>query len=73
MFTGELEAKKASPILTGILDAAAERVLRNYLTDNAALCDKIEFSEKQIEITLGEGVTVNLEPLDDGTFAAYAF
>jgi DNA helicase-2/ATP-dependent DNA helicase PcrA len=37
---------------------AAERVLRDYLHDNATLFDKIEFAEKQIEISLGDGITV---------------
>jgi DNA helicase-2/ATP-dependent DNA helicase PcrA len=41
------------------LEAAAEKVLRNYLDANQALFDKIEFSEKQIEINLGGGVSVN--------------
>ncbi len=33
-------------------------MLRDYLADNAALFDKIEFSEKQIEISLGDGVSI---------------
>jgi DNA helicase-2/ATP-dependent DNA helicase PcrA len=33
--------------------------LRDYLEDNRTLFDKIEFSEKQIEISLGDGVSVN--------------
>jgi DNA helicase-2/ATP-dependent DNA helicase PcrA len=41
------------------LEAAAERVLRNYINANRELFDKIEFSEKQIEINLGGGVSVN--------------
>jgi DNA helicase-2/ATP-dependent DNA helicase PcrA len=41
------------------LEAAAEKVLRNYIDANRALFDKIEFSEKQIEINLGGGVSVN--------------
>jgi len=41
------------------LEASAERVLRDYLSDNATLFDKIEFSEKQTEISLGDGITVN--------------
>jgi DNA helicase-2/ATP-dependent DNA helicase PcrA len=49
----------AYPALRQQLEASAERVLRDYLNDNATLFDKIEFSEKQIEIILGEGVTVN--------------
>ena len=40
------------------LEASAERVIRKYLRDNRALFDKIEFSEKQIEINLGEGVSI---------------
>ncbi len=33
-------------------------MLHDYLIDNAALFEKIEFSEKQIEISLGDGVSV---------------
>jgi DNA helicase-2/ATP-dependent DNA helicase PcrA len=40
------------------LEASAERVVREYLTQNRSLFDKIEFSEKQIEINLGDGVSV---------------
>lgn len=54
-----LHAPYAYPALRNQLEAAAERVLRDYLADNAANFDKIEFSEKQIEISLGDGVTVN--------------
>jgi DNA helicase-2/ATP-dependent DNA helicase PcrA len=54
-----LHTPYAYPALRQQLEAAAERVLRKYLNDNRALFDKIEFSEKQIEITLGDGVTVN--------------
>jgi len=36
----------------------AERVLRDYLSDNAALFDTIEFSEKQIEVSLGDGASL---------------
>lgn len=54
-----LHVPYAYPGLRAQLEAAAERVLRDYLRDNAALFDKIEFSEKQIEISLGDGVTVN--------------
>ncbi len=53
-----LHAPYAYPALRQQLEASAERVLRNYLSDNAALFDKIEFSEKQIEISLGDGVSV---------------
>lgn len=53
-----LHAPYAYPALRQQLEASAERVLRDYLKDNAALFDKIEFSEKQIEISLGDGVSV---------------
>jgi DNA helicase II / ATP-dependent DNA helicase PcrA len=48
----------AYPALRQQLEASAERVIRDYLRDNRALFDKIEFSEKQIEINLGDGVSV---------------
>lgn len=48
----------AYPALRQQLEASAERVIRAYLEDNRALFDKIEFSEKQIEISLGDGVSV---------------
>jgi DNA helicase-2/ATP-dependent DNA helicase PcrA len=53
-----LHAPYAYPALRQQLEASAERVLRDYLHDNAVLFDKIEFSEKQIEISLGDGVSV---------------
>jgi DNA helicase-2/ATP-dependent DNA helicase PcrA len=53
-----LHAPYAYPALRQQLEASAERVLRDYLSDNAALFDKIEFSEKQIEISLGDGVSI---------------
>jgi DNA helicase-2/ATP-dependent DNA helicase PcrA len=53
-----LHAPYAYPALRQQLEAAAERVLRDYLNDNRKLFDKIEFSEKQIEISLGDGVNV---------------
>jgi len=40
------------------LEASAGDVIRNYLKDNADLFDKIEFSEKQIEIHLGNGISI---------------
>ena len=54
-----LHAPYAYPALRQQLEAAAERVLADYLRDNAALFDKIEFSEKQVEINFGDGITVN--------------
>ena len=53
-----LHAPYAYPALRRQLEASAERVLRDYLKDNAQLFNKIEFSEKQIEISLGDGVSV---------------
>jgi DNA helicase-2/ATP-dependent DNA helicase PcrA len=53
-----LRAPYAYTALRQQLEAAAERVLRDYLSDNAAEFDKIEFSEKQIEVSLGDGVSI---------------
>jgi len=54
-----LHTPYAYPALRQQLEVAAERVLSDYLTDNRELFDKIEFSEKQIEINLDDGITVN--------------
>jgi DNA helicase-2/ATP-dependent DNA helicase PcrA len=54
-----LHTPYAYPALREQLEIAAAKVLRKYLGDNRALFDKIEFSEKQIEISLGDGVSVN--------------
>jgi DNA helicase-2/ATP-dependent DNA helicase PcrA len=53
-----LHTPYAYPALRGQLEAAAERVIRDYLRDNRDEFDRIEFSEKQIEISLGDGVSV---------------
>jgi len=53
-----LHAPYAYPALRENLEAAAEKVLRCYIQDNKALFDKIEFFEKQIDITLAGGVSV---------------
>jgi DNA helicase-2/ATP-dependent DNA helicase PcrA len=53
-----LHAPYAYPALRENLEKAAEKVLRNYLADNRKEFDKIEYSEKGIEINLGDGVTV---------------
>jgi len=53
-----LHTPYAYPALRRQLEESAERVLRDYLEDNRDLFDKIEFSEKQIEIGLGDGVSV---------------
>ncbi|MBI3047717.1 MAG: PD-(D/E)XK nuclease family protein [Acidobacteria bacterium] len=54
-----LHTPYAYPSLRAQLEAAAERVLGHYLHDNRELFDKIEFSEKNVEINLGDGITVN--------------
>jgi DNA helicase-2/ATP-dependent DNA helicase PcrA len=48
----------AYPALKEKLEAAGERVVRDYLTDNQDRFKNLEFSEKQIEINLGDGVSV---------------
>ena len=48
----------ANPTLRQRLEQAAERILRNYIRDNRADFDKIEFSEKDIDISLADGVSV---------------
>ena len=53
-----LHTPYAYPALKRQLEESAEQVLQHYLKDNRDLFDKIEFSEKQIEISLGDGVTV---------------
>ena len=54
-----LRVPYAYPALREKLSVAAKRVLRDYLLDNAAEFSNIEFSEKQVEINLGDGITVN--------------
>ena len=54
-----LRVPYAYPKLRQALEASAERVLRNYLDDNVAEFGNIEFSEKQVEISLGDGITIN--------------
>jgi DNA helicase-2/ATP-dependent DNA helicase PcrA len=49
----------AYPDLRSQLEKTAEIVLRNYIDANRELFKKIEFSEKQIEITLDGGVSVS--------------
>lgn len=48
----------ANPALKQRMEAAAEKVIGNYIDDNKADFDKIEFSEKQIDISLENGVSV---------------
>jgi DNA helicase-2/ATP-dependent DNA helicase PcrA len=49
----------AYPKLKETLTASAEKVVQNYLRDNKELFNKIEYSEKLIEIGLGDGVRIN--------------
>lgn len=48
----------AYPALKEKLEAAAVRVIRDYIKDNHSDFRNLEFSEKMIELTLGDGVTV---------------
>lgn len=48
----------AYPTLKEELEAAAERVVRDYINDNQKDFHNLEFTEKVIELTLGDGVTV---------------
>lgn len=49
----------AWPKLQDDMRVTADNVLRKYLTENAALMDKIEFAEKTIELKLADGVVVH--------------
>lgn len=48
----------AYPALREQLHESAGKVLAKYFRDNAELFDKLEYSEKKIELSLGDGVTV---------------
>jgi DNA helicase-2/ATP-dependent DNA helicase PcrA len=54
-----LHTPYAYPALRDKLEESARRIVADYLRDNKELFDKIEFSEKGIEINLGDGITVN--------------
>jgi DNA helicase-2/ATP-dependent DNA helicase PcrA len=54
-----LHTPYAYPALRDKLEESARRIVLDYLRDNKDLFDKIEFSEKFIEINLGDGVKVN--------------
>ena len=54
-----LHVPYAYPALRGTLERSAEKVVRDYLGDNASDFENIEFSEKSVEISLGGGVTVS--------------
>lgn len=53
-----LHTPYAYPALRKVLEASAERIVSDYLEDNCDDFHNIEFSEKAIEINLGDGVSV---------------
>ncbi|TCJ14935.1 ATP-dependent helicase [Parasulfuritortus cantonensis] len=53
-----LRAPYAYPTLREQLEGAAERIVEGYIKKNAAEFKNLEFSEKAIEIALGDGVSV---------------
>lgn len=53
-----LHVPYAYPSLRDTLQASARKVVYEYLVKNKDLFPKLEFSEKQIELNLGDGVTV---------------
>lgn len=53
-----LHTPYAYPVLREKLEKSATKAIGDYISDNQALFDKIEFSEKMIGITIGDGVTV---------------
>jgi DNA helicase II / ATP-dependent DNA helicase PcrA len=54
-----LHTPYAYPALKQQLEISANKVLNDYIKDNKADFANIEFFEKQVEITLGDGITVN--------------
>lgn len=54
-----LHTPYAYPSLRKQLKETAEKVLRDYITDNRKDFRNIEFCEKTIEVSLGDGVSVN--------------
>ncbi len=53
-----LHAPFANPALRQRMEDAAEKIIGHYIEDNKADFNKIEFSEKQIDIGLEDGVSV---------------
>jgi DNA helicase-2/ATP-dependent DNA helicase PcrA len=49
----------AYPTLRSTMQDAAEKVVRDYIRAREADFDKLEFSEKAIEVAIGDGVTVS--------------
>jgi DNA helicase-2/ATP-dependent DNA helicase PcrA len=58
LVTTHLHAPFANPELRKQFERAGEIIIRNYIRDNRANFDQIEFSEKPIGIDLGDGVSV---------------
>ena len=56
-----LHVPYAYPALRETLEGSAERVISDYLGDNAGDFENIEFSEKAVEISLGRG-SVSIRP-----------
>ncbi|MCC6195162.1 MAG: ATP-dependent helicase [Burkholderiales bacterium] len=54
-----LRAPYAYPALREQLERAAEKAIDGYIRKNAAAFAKLEYSEKAIEIALGDGVSVS--------------
>ena len=48
----------ANPKVKEDLGISAEHIIRNYIEDNKSKFDNIEFSEKQIDISLEDGISV---------------
>jgi len=58
LITTHLHTPYAYPALRQALETAATTAIANYIHDNKAVFAKIEFSEKQVEISLGDGISV---------------
>lgn len=58
LVTTHLHLPYAYPALKEKLEESSRDVLNNYIQKNQKLFDKLEFSEKKIELSLGEGVSV---------------
>lgn len=58
LVTQHLHTPYAYPSLRTALEGAAHRVIADYIQDNTADFENIEFSEKQIQITLEDGVSI---------------
>jgi DNA helicase-2/ATP-dependent DNA helicase PcrA len=54
-----LHVPYAYPTLRGTLKSAAERVVSRYISKRQSEFDKIELSEKAIEVAIGDGVSIS--------------